>query len=139
MALRRVLILWVLLVTATTLSGCGGGTKAESGGGGAGTLPSKVLGWDPPQAYTDDSPLDPVTELDRIEIYVKEQGSFTEQDFPVATVAAIDPATRDLIKTFDLANLAPFINTGVVYRVSLRAVAKTEMKSDFSEPATFSF
>ncbi len=37
-------------------------------------LPSKTLQWEPPEVYTDGSPLDPKAELDRFEIYVNEEG-----------------------------------------------------------------
>ena len=102
-------------------------------------LPSMTLQWEPPETYTDGSSLDPVTELDRFEIYVKEADSFSEEDTPLAVVSAVEPGSDEICRTFDLSNLASFINKGVVYHVALRAVAVTEIKSDFSPSATFSF
>jgi len=102
-------------------------------------LPSKTLQWEPPVAYTDGSPLNPEAELDRYEIYVKEANFFSEEDTPLAVVSAVEPEGDEICRTFDLSNLAPFINKGVVYHVALRAVAVTEMRSDFSPSATFSF
>jgi hypothetical protein len=41
--------------------------------------------------------------------------------------------------SFNLANLAPFIEKDIIYYVSVRVVAKNGMKSDFSPSASFSF
>ena len=102
-------------------------------------LPSKTLQWEPPELYTDGSPLDPVAELDRFEIYVKEEDTFREEDTPIAVISAVEPGADEICRTFDLSNLAPFINNGVVYHFALRAESKMELKSDFSPSATFSF
>jgi hypothetical protein len=102
-------------------------------------LPAMTLQWEPPEVYTDGSPLDPEEELDRFEIYVKEGDTFSEGDTPIAIVSAVELESDEICRTFDLSNLAPFINKGVVYHVALRAVAMTELKSDFSPSATFSF
>ena len=102
-------------------------------------LPSMTLQWEPPELYTDGSPLNPVAELDRFEIYVKEEDTFREEDTPIAVVSAVEPGDDEICRTFDLSNLAPFINKGVVYHVALRVVAMTELKSDFSPSVTFSF
>jgi hypothetical protein len=83
--------------------------------------------------------LNPTNDLDRFEIYVNESGSFADADTPNAVVSAVDPATHTLTSSFNLANLAPYLSKGVVYRVSMRAVALTGLKSDFSPPASFSF
>jgi hypothetical protein len=47
--------------------------------------------------------------------------------------------THTLTTSFNLANLAPYLSKGIAYRVSMRAVAVTGLKSDFSPPASFSF
>jgi hypothetical protein len=83
--------------------------------------------------------MNPVTDLDRFEIYVNQTGSFTDGDSPMAEISAIDPATKNLTTSFNLANLAPHVTVGPRYYVSLRAVAITGLKSDFSTPASFSF
>ncbi len=83
--------------------------------------------------------MDPVTDLDRFEIYVNESGSFTDAETPMAAVSAVDPATRSLATSFNLANLSPHVYEGPRYYVSLRAVAHTGLKSDFSPPVSFSF
>lgn len=115
--------------------GGGGGTGADAGP----QLPSKILSWSPPTAYTDGSTLNPTAELDSFEIYVNTSGSFNGSEPPLAYVRAVDPATHRVTTEFDLANLGPYLSTGVVYRVSLRAVALTGARSDFSPAASFSF
>ena len=83
--------------------------------------------------------MNPLTDLDRFEIYVHESGTFVDADIPQAIVSAVDPATRNLTTSFDLANLSPGVTVGPRYYVSLRAVAITGLKSSFSSPASFSF
>jgi hypothetical protein len=134
------------LVVLAILSGCGGGGASSSGDGnpipvdGGGTpLPAKNLSWAPPESYTDSTSLNPITDLDGYEIYVNESGSFSDGDIPDAVVSAVDTTTHTLTTSFNLANLAPYLSRGVSYRVSMRAVAVTGMKSDFSPAASFSF
>ncbi|GAB4371705.1 MAG: hypothetical protein Kow00128_19790 [Deltaproteobacteria bacterium] len=128
-------IIAVAVLSVSFLPGCGGGGSSESGP----TLPPKTLSWAPPSAYTDGTPLNPITELDGFEIYMKENGPFTNADAPRAWVKAVDPATGQLVTNFNLAKLEPFINLGVQYQVALKAVTLTGASSDFSAPATFSF
>ncbi|MDP2735814.1 MAG: hypothetical protein Q8P12_06430, partial [bacterium] len=141
---RRTLSLATMVVLAI-LSGCGGGGGSSSGdvGGassGNGTaLPAKTLSWAAPESYTDNTSLNPVTDLEGFEIYVNESGSFADADAPNAVVSAVDPATHTLTTSFNLANLAPYLSRGIAYQVSMRAVAVTGLKSDFSPPASFSF
>jgi hypothetical protein len=125
------------LVVLAILSGCGGGGASSSGDGTP--LPAKTLSWAPPESYTDSTSLNPMTDLDGFEIYVNESGSFSDGDIPDAVVSALDPQTHTLTTSFNLANLAPYLSGGVTYRVSMRAVAVTGLKSDFSPPASFSF
>lgn len=126
-----------MMVVLAILSGCGGGGTSSSGDGTP--LPAKILSWAPPDAYTDSTSLNPVTELDGFEIYVNETGVFSNGDLPNAVVRAVDPQTHTLTTSFNLANLSPYLSKGIVYRVSMRAVAITGLKSDFSPPASFSF
>jgi hypothetical protein len=83
--------------------------------------------------------MDPQTELDRFEVYVKTTGSFNDADPPTAALSAIDPTTKGITNSFNLANLSPHVTEGPTYYVSLRAVALTGLKSDFSPPVSFSF
>ena len=83
--------------------------------------------------------MNPVTDLDRFEIHVNESGSFTDADPAMAAVSAVDPATRKLTTSFNLANIGSPLTAGPRYYVSLRAVALTGLKSAFSPPVSFSF
>src|SRR5512135_1673092 len=132
------------MVVLAILSGCGGGGTSSSvdigPSPGDGTpLPAKILSWAPPNSYTDSTSLNPVTDLDGFEIYVNTTGFFSNGDLPNAVVSAVDPQTHTLTTSFNLANLGPYLSRGIVYRVSMRAVAITGLKSDFSPPASFSF
>jgi hypothetical protein len=83
--------------------------------------------------------LNPLTDLAEYEIFVNESGAFADTDTPKAVVSAVDTTTHTLTSSFNLANLGQYLSRGVVYRVSMRAVAITGLKSDFSPPASFSF
>ena len=145
---RQIYALFSFILMLAFLIGCGGGSSVESSGGNvlpptdpppAGTLPPKILSWQPPTSYSDNSPLDPLRDLDNFEIYVKETGPFSDGDSPMAFISAVDSATGQPATSFNLANLGPFLSLGVRYQVSLRAVAISGLKSDFSPPAAFSF
>jgi len=127
----------VTLVLLGILVGCGGGGGSSTSDGSP--LPAKTLSWAAPESYTDNTSLNPLTDLDGFEIYVNETGAFADTDSPNAVVSAVDPTTHSLTTSFNLANLGPYLSRGVIYRVSMRAVAVTGLKSDFSPPASFSF
>ena len=124
----------LLITTLATFYGCGGGSS-ESGT----PLPARTLSWQAPTSYVDSSPMDPQSELDRFEVYVKTTDSFDDADPPAAAISAIDPTTRNVTSSFNLANLSPHVTEGPRYYVSLRAVALTGLKSAFSPPVSFSF
>jgi hypothetical protein len=107
-------------------SGCGG--SSESGP----TLPTRTLSWEPPTTYVDGSVIDLERDLDRIEIYVNENGESFADDDHRADVSAVTTS-------FNLANIGSPLTEGPTYYVSLRAVARTGQKSDFSQPVPFSF
>ncbi len=134
---------WVLslstMVLLGILAGCGGGGASSSSDGGGTPLPAKTLSWAAPVSYTDNTSLNPLTDLNGFEIYVNESGSFADADTPNAVVSAVDPVTSTLTTSFNLANLAPYLSRGIPYQVSMRVVAVTGLKSDFSPPASFSF
>jgi hypothetical protein len=138
---RRIHAFFPCFILIAFLSGCGGGggTSEEGISGGGDIFPAKILNWSPPSQYADGTPLNPVTDLEGFEIYLNEDGLFSDMDNEMATVSAIDPATGNVNTSFNLANLAPFLWKGVTYNVSIRAVAKTGVKSDFSPSAAFSF
>ena len=135
---------FALIVSFVVFSGCGGGGGSSSSGGtsppaDSTTLPARVLSWEAPTSYVDNSTMNPVTDLDRFEIYVNESGVFTDTDVPMAELLAVDAQTNTLATSFDLANLSPNLTAGPQYYVSLRAVALTGLKSDFSPGVSFSF
>ncbi len=140
---------WIISVAAIALlalvSACGGGGGDTAPAGspslppGSPPLPPKILSWSPPSAYTDNTPLNPVSELDSFEVYVNTSGSFSNADTPLAYVQAVDPVSHQLNTEFNLANLGPYLSKGIVYYVSLRATALTGARSDFSPAASFSF
>jgi len=140
-SVRRLPVIFLLIaIVLSPLSGCGGGGgTSEEGISGGGAFPAKILSWNPPSQYTDGSPLDPGTDLDSFEIYINENGSFSNADNEMAAVSAIDSGSGQPTTTFDLSNLAPFLSQGVTYHVSIRTVALNGLKSDFSPGATFSF
>jgi hypothetical protein len=134
-----------LVVLLAAFSGCGGGGSSSSADSGGGpppavdtALPARTLNWEPPGSYTDGTPMNPLSDLDRFEVYVNETGTFAGSEVPKAVLSAVDPGTRQLTTSFNLANIAT-LSRGPRYWVSLRAVALTGMKSDFSPPASFSF
>ena len=134
---QKILVIALGLMVAS-FSGCGGGGTSSDSGSGT-PLPSRVLSWEAPTSYVDTTAMNPVTDLDRFEIHVNETGAFTDADAPMAEVTAVDPATHTLTTSFNLANLSPHVTVGPKYYVSLRAVAKTGLKSDYSPPVSFSF
>ncbi len=143
---RHIATLSVLAIVLFLLAGCGGGVGGDVStgggpgpGGGTGSAQVPVLNWSAPLAYTDNTPLNPLTDLESFEIYVKDTGSFTSADSPVAYISAIDPSTGRVTTSFNMASLEPFYPKGVLYHVALRAVAINGEKSGFSSPASFSF
>ena len=134
--IRRALFV-ALVATLAAFSGCGGGGGSSSSEGTS--LPAKVLSWEPPTSYVDTTAMNPATDLDRFEIYANETGTFTDTDVPMAELRAVDAQTHTLATSFDLANLGAHLTVGPRYYVSLRAVALTGLKSDFSPPVSFSF
>jgi len=85
-----------------------------------------------PQYFTDNSSLNPATDLLRFEIYVRQDPDFGPGDNVIATASPVDT-------TFNLATLVPPLSRGVTYYVSVRAVTVEEEKSDFSNVSPFSF
>ena len=133
--IRTILMIALWFMTAALIGCGGGGSSPESGT----PLPPRTLSWEPPTSYVDTTAMNPVTDLDRFEIHVNKTGAFSDADAPMAVVTAVDPATRTLTTSFNLANLSPHVTVGPKYYVSLRAVAITGLKSDYSPPVSFSF
>jgi hypothetical protein len=126
-------------------AGCDWNEVKESGESSGKTGSLSMLAWDPPQTHEDSSPLDPYKDLDYYEFYVRNDLNFTENDLPVAQVAAVaDILSPDgisyiqsLISEFELANLLPFLPPGSRCYLCIRAVGMDGLKSDFSEPIAY--
>jgi hypothetical protein len=103
------------------------------------------LAWNPPASYADNSALDPCRDLDHYEIFVRQDGSFTEQDLPVALVAAVvdappsggNPGGKMQETEFILENLQRFIPKANRLYVSLKAVGIDGQKSSFMTPVSW--
>ncbi len=133
----------LILAGSVLLAACGGG----GGGDGAASVAPEpgqaaLLAWDPPQTYDDTTPLDPITDLDYYEFYVRADENFTDNDLPVAQVAAVsDVLSPDgtvsvptLTTEFDLESLRPFVPADNNCYLSIRAVGMDGSKSEFSQP-----
>ncbi len=145
---RVLLSLFVVFIVASAfLAGCGGGgggdTASTSAQPPAGA--NMALAWDPPTAYSDNTAMDAMTELDYYEFYVRKDRNFTDNDAPAAEVKAVSnilgPDGQTLVPTltneFALSNLLPFTQPGSVYYISIRAVGIGGLKSQFSVPVAW--
>jgi len=138
------LLLALTAVFGSLLIGCGGGgdgTQPQSGGTGP---QAATLAWDPPQTYVDNTPMDPYRELDYYEFYVSNDSNFTDNEAPVAQVAAVANVLaqdghpyQTLTSEFSLNNLLPFTQPGALYYISIRAVGIDGLKSSFSAPVVW--
>lgn len=126
----------MVIAMGLSLIGCGGMGSSE---GVSSSIPARTLVWVAPAMFADNTPLNPVTDLDVFEVYVKADEYFSSNDSAMAVLNAFDSSTGQVTATFNLAGLRPYLSDGVTYYVSIRAVAKNGMRSDFSLPATFSF
>lgn len=143
MMLNRFCLLVALAVAMGVLvAGCGGGADGESSISQPIGPQTQTLAWDPPQTYIDNSQMDPYRELDYYEFYVGSDPNFTDNDAPVAQVAAVanilnpdgHSYTQVLTNEFSLGNLLPFTQPGAVHYLSIRAVGIDGLKSGFSAP-----
>ena len=126
----------VALMISLLLASCGGGGSV----GVESVTPSsgleKTLSWAPPNSYTDDTVLDPESELSEYHIYVNETGVFSESDDPVAVVAAVD-SVGSAVTSFNLMNVSLELTPNVTYYVSMRSVTSSGVTSDFSPAVSF--
>jgi hypothetical protein len=89
--------------------------------------------------------MDPYRDLDYYEFYLSSDANFTDNDAPVAQVAAItnvllpngNSYQQELTTEFALGNLVPFTQPGTVCYISIRSVAVSGLKSDFSAPVVW--
>ncbi len=142
MALKRFHILvGFAVLTSFLFIGCGGGGEGASSSQSIGPQ-TQTLTWDPPQTYIDNSLMDPYRELDYYEFYIGSDPTFSDNEAPVAQVAAVTNIlnpdghsyTQTLTNEFSLGNLLPFTQRGTVYYLSIRAVGIDGLRSGFSAP-----
>lgn len=102
---------------------------------------AEAIAWTPPTSYFDNTPLNPQTDLAYYEIYVSSSPVFTDNDAPVAAVAAVTVdtdhngvSTKKATSSFNLTNIAPLVEPGKPYYVSVRAVGIDNLVSSFSTP-----
>lgn len=118
--------MFVAVFLLVLLAACSGGDSADPS-----PLAGKILNWTAPLRYIDGTPLDPGSELQCFEIYVKESPAFGEEDTAFVWVGPMD-------RTFDLSQLDVELPNGARYYVSVRAVTMFGAKSPFSEIVSFS-
>lgn len=130
------------LALAALAAGCGGGgtSSASSVPGASEPAPAaEALVWTPPTTYFDNTPLNPQSDLAYYEIYVGTSPTFTDNDAPVAAIAAVEMVrtadgrtTPRATSSFNLTNIAPLVEPGRSYYVSVRAVGNDNLVSSFS-------
>jgi hypothetical protein len=144
--MRRLTAMRMLLggfAAVILLAGCGGGAEGETSQspGPTPSAPVSILSWAPPTTYNDNVALDPERDLNYYEIYVRQDPNFTDNDLPVAQVAAVAGAlspdgltvARSLVTEFTLELLPSLPNSSRLY-VSMRAVGVDQQKSAFMDP-----
>lgn len=97
----------------------------------------KVLRWSAPQKFTNETTLNPKTDLQGYELFVKENGNtFTANDEPVALISATDN-NGNLIQSFNLTDLnVNIFSTNRTYYFCMRSIAKSGEVSVFSSVVT---
>jgi len=128
------LSLVALAVLGALLSACSDGAISPAPGPTptpTPTPPSKTLVWEAPKYFEDNTPVVPSRDLQRFEIYIKQDPFFGPDDNPVATASPLD-------NKYNLANVSPPLLNGVTYYVSMRVVTIKGVKSDFSPAVSFS-
>jgi hypothetical protein len=93
----------------------------------------------------DNVTLDPYRDLGQYEVYVRQDPNFSNDDLPVALIAAVidapssarNPTAKILETEFVLENLEPYIPAGNRYFVSLKSVGIDGQKSEFMPPVTW--
>lgn len=143
---RSLILAAALLAAAAVATGCGGGGgSATAAAGPDPAAVSEAIEWTPPSTYFDNTPLNPMTDLDHYEIYVGSSPVFTDNDAPVAAVAAVTleelPGNsglhRKATNRFNLTHLVPLVEPGLAYYVSVRAVGIDNLVSSFSTPVVW--
>jgi hypothetical protein len=135
----RMTLAAAILAMAAFSGGCGSGGASTAASEPERAAAVQRFEWTPPATYYDNTPLDPRTDLDHYEIYVGSSPMFTDNDVPVAAVAAVTVETaadgRTIATTtdrFNLSNLSSLVEPGRSYYVSVRAIGTDNLASSFS-------
>lgn len=148
--MKRGAHLLLAIVFFSALASCGGGgvgvgdvsvsggdtSGGGTSGGGTSAAIATVLNWNPPATYTDQTTLDPASDLSQYEIYVNNTGVFSDMDEPSAVVSAIN-SSGNAVTSFDMLDLPFTLSPDVTYYVSMKSVSSTGLSSDFSPAFSF--
>jgi hypothetical protein len=126
------------------LVGCGGGGDSPQSQGPATSGPASVFAWSAPATFNDNTPLNPSTDIDYYELYLRTDSNFTNSDQPAVQIAAVadmpSPDGRSVVKSpvteFTL-DVIPSIPAGNLLYVSMRAVGIDKQKSAFMAPVAW--
>ncbi len=134
----------VIFSTIVLLAGCGGGGEAPQTQATPPSGPVSVFAWSAPATFNDNTPLNPIMDIDYYELYLRHDPNFTESDQPAVEIAAVadqpSPDGRSVVRSpvteFTL-DLVPSLPTGNRLYVSLRAVGIDRQKSGFMVPVAW--
>ena len=126
------------------LAGCGGGGGTPQSQGPAPPGPVSVFTWSAPATFNDNTPLNPSTDIEYYELYLRTDLNFTDSDQPAVQIAAVaDMPSQDglsVVKSpvteFTL-ELIPSIPAGNLLYVSMRAIGIDGQKSAFMDPVAW--
>ncbi len=138
----RMALTAAILALSVCSNGCGSGGATSGGSAPDPAVVTEAVEWTPPTTFYDNTPLNPRTDLSHYDIYVGTSPTFTDNDAPLAAVAAVSTetgsdGTTPVLKatsSFNLTHLAPFVEPGRSYYVSVRAVGTDNLVSSFSTP-----
>jgi len=134
----------VILAATALLTGCGGGGEAPQSQAPPAPGTASVFAWSAPATFNDNTPLNPSTDIEYYELYLRADSNFTNSDQPAVQVAAVadmpSPDGRSVVKShvteFTL-ELIPSIPAGNLLYVSMRAIGIDGQKSAFMVPVAW--
>jgi len=134
----------VAIAALALLAGCGGGGEAPQTQGTTPSGTASVFAWSAPATFNDNTPLNPSSDIDYYELYLRPDPNFSDSDQPAVQIAAVadlsSPDGRSVVKSpvtnFTL-ELVPSLPTGNLLYVSMRAVGIDKQKSAFMNPVAW--
>ena len=132
-------------VIAGLLAGCGGGGgDSQVGQVSSPSGEVTVFAWKPPATFNDNTPLNPTSDIDYYELYIRTDPNFTESDQPAVQIAAMTDllstdgktVVKSPVTEFTL-ELVPSIPSQKILYVSMKAVGIDKQKSAFMAPLTW--